>query len=90
MAIIYSAHALKRMFERSLTTQTVEQVLVRGQVIKDYPNDQPYPSRLVLGWIDAVPLHLIAANTDEGDTVIITTYVPAPSLWDDTFTRRRT
>ena len=90
MATIFSSHALKRMFERSVSTLTIEHVLEHGQVIQVYPDDQPYPSRLVLGFVGTTPLHVVAANTDVGDTVVITAYVPDTALWDNTFTRRRT
>jgi Domain of unknown function (DUF4258) len=88
MTILYSAHALKRIFQRGLTLQAVAQALAQGEIITSYPDDQPYPSRLVLGWNAGVPVHVVAALTDQGDTVVITAYVPEPSLWDETFKRK--
>jgi Domain of unknown function (DUF4258) len=85
MAILYSAHALKRIFQRGLTLQAVARALAQGEVITHYPDDQPYPSKLVLGWDAGVPVHVVAALTEQGDTVVITAYVPEPSLWDETF-----
>jgi hypothetical protein len=85
MAILYSAHALKRIFQRGLTLQAVAQALAQGEVITNYPDDQPYPNKLVLGWDAGVPVHVVAALTEQGDTVVITAYVPEPSLWDETF-----
>ena len=43
---VYRVHALQRMFERSV----VESVIQSGATIESYPEDTPYPSRLVLGW----------------------------------------
>jgi hypothetical protein len=88
MAILYSAHALKRIFQRGLTLQAVAQALAQGEVITHYPDDQPYPSKLMLGWDAGVPVHVVAALTEQGDTVVITAYVPEPSLWDETFKRK--
>jgi Domain of unknown function (DUF4258) len=88
MAILYSAHALKRMFQRGLTLQAVARALEQGEVITHYPDDHPYPSKLVLGWDAGVPVHVVAALTEQGDTVVITAYVPEPSLWDETFKRK--
>ncbi len=88
MAITYSAHALKRMFERERMPVMVEQAVQQGQVIQAYPDDQPYPSRLILGWAGSVPLHVLVAQIENGDTVVITAYVPDPTLWDVSFTRR--
>ena len=36
------------MFERSIGTQDVQQVLAAGKTIEHYLDDRPYPSRLVL------------------------------------------
>lgn len=89
MSLIFREHAIRRMFERGVTVADVECVLAAGQVITRYPEDKPYPSRLLLGWIDARPLHVVAADNEEGDTILITVYQPDPALWDSTFTRRR-
>jgi Domain of unknown function (DUF4258) len=88
MTILYSAHALKRIFQRGLTLQAVVQALEQGELITNYPDDQPYPSKLVLGWDAGVPVHVVAALTEQGDTVVITAYVPETSLWDETFKRK--
>ena len=78
------------MFQRGLSTATIEQALQSGQVIASYPDDQPYPSRLMLGWSDKAPIHVVAATTETNDTVVITAYIPDASVWDGTFTRKLT
>jgi Domain of unknown function (DUF4258) len=88
MAIVYSSHALKRMFQRGLSTDAIEQAIMSGQVIMQYPEDQPYPSRLLLGWVDQTPIHIVAATTENDDTVVITAYIPEPTVWDSTFSRK--
>jgi len=47
--IIFRVHALQRMFERGVTQEDVRHVLATGETIERYPDDQPYPSRLILG-----------------------------------------
>lgn len=89
MNLIFREHAIRRMFERGISVADVERVLSAGQVIAHYPEDKPYPSRLLLGWIDARPLHVVAADNEDGATILITVYSPDPALWDSTFTRRR-
>ena len=49
MKITFRAHAVRRMFERVVSTDEVRAVLATGETIADYPDDTPYPSRLVLG-----------------------------------------
>ena len=65
-------------------------MLEAGEVIETYPDDKPYPSRLVLGWVGGRPLHVVAAdNTEADEIVVITVYQPDPTLWDRTFRRRK-
>jgi hypothetical protein len=49
MKIVYRTHALVRMFQGRIKTEDVRWVLVNGETIEDYPEDVPYPSRLLLG-----------------------------------------
>ena len=59
-------------------------------LIARYPDDRPYPSRLVLAWREHSPLHVVAADDPSGDiTVVITAYRPDPNLWTADFRSRR-
>ena len=61
-----------------------------GEVIEDYPDDTPYPSSLVLGWIDSRPVHVVLANnTLDGVHVVVTLYEPDDVRWQPDFRRRR-
>ena len=87
--IIFRMHAIRRTFERGIGAADVKHVLATGDVIAEYPDDTPYPSRLILGFGDHRPVHIVAAeSTDTSDTVIITVYEPDPTQWDATFRRR--
>jgi hypothetical protein len=87
--LIFRVHAIRRMFERRITEQDVRHVLDNGEIIEDYPDDTPYPSRLILGWCGRRPLHIVVAhNADEDTTIIITAYEPDPQRWDETFRTR--
>ena len=69
----------------------VVRVLQTGEVIEDYPDDTPYPSRLILGWIRSKPLHVVAAvNARDYETIVITVYEPDPSQWQSDFRSRNT
>jgi Domain of unknown function (DUF4258) len=88
--LIFRLHAIKRMFERNISEEDVKYAIVHGIVIQDYPEDQPYPSALILGWRKNRPLHVVAASSDsEQLTVIITAYEPEPDEWDKDFKTRR-
>ena len=54
-ALVFRVHAIRRMFERKISVADIRQVLGAGEVIEAYPDDKPYPSRLLLGWIGGAP-----------------------------------
>lgn len=88
--LVFRLHALQRMFERAVTIEDVRIVLASGETIKTYPDDTPYPSRLVLGWRANRPLHIVAADTTDGDTtIVITVYQPDAQQWQSDFKERR-
>lgn len=87
--LVFRAHAIQRMFQRRVRIQDVQAVLTFGEIIEDYPLDTPYPSRLVLGWSEGRPLHVVAAdNAQDQETYVITVYEPDPALWSSDFRRR--
>ena len=81
--ITYRLHAVQRMFERKVSADEVRYVLKIGEVIEEYPDDTPYPSRLILGCYKGRRIHVVAANNclDE-EIIVITVYEPDPSEWD--------
>jgi len=90
MKVIYRVHAIRRMFERGVTEDDVSKVLAEGEVIVSYSEDMPYPSRLLLGWRNGRPLHVVAAyNAQDDEQIVITVYEPDAVLWDDGFRRKR-
>lgn len=90
MTVIYRVHAVRRMFERGIAATDVQKVLSEGKEIASYPDDAPYPSRLLLGWCGARPLHVVAAyNVQDDEHIVITVYEPDPLQWLDGFVRRK-
>jgi hypothetical protein len=78
------------MFERSISDEDVRHVLATGEVIHSYPEDKPYPSRLMLGWRGTRPVHVVAADApEEGAVIIITVYEPSSNLWQAGFKERK-
>jgi hypothetical protein len=88
--LTFRLHAIQRMFERSITRDDVRYVIEQGEIIREYPDDTPYPSRLMLGWRSGRPLHVVAAdNTADNETIIITAYEPKPDQWSADFRTRK-
>lgn len=86
----FRIHALKRMFQRRISSRAVMHILETGVTVEQYPDDFPYPSRLVLGWWESQPIHVVVAdNTEEGMEIVVTAYRPDLEEWEPGFTRRR-
>ncbi len=78
------------MLERDIPIDEVERVVESGEIIESYPDDEPFPSRLILGITQNLPLHVVAADEiDSNITHIITAYRPDPQRWEDGFRRRK-
>ena len=78
------------MVERRFSPDTIKSVIKNGTIIKTYPDDTPYPSRLILGFDEERPIHVVSAYSSENDTeYVITVYEPDSSKWSDDFTERR-
>jgi hypothetical protein len=88
--LVFRTHALRRMFERRISVDDVRDVITNGETIEKYPDDTPYPSRLMLGWPTDRPLHVVVAdNTQDNETIVITAYQPDAAQWEVGFKRRR-
>lgn len=88
--LVFRVDAIRRMFERHISAEDARHVLKTGEVIENYPDDTPYPSRLVLGWRMSRPIHVVVAdNRDAGETIVITAYEPDPVRWERDFKRRK-
>ncbi len=88
--IIFSGHAIRQMFQRVISKDDVLAVIRSGEVIIDYPDDKPYPSYLILGFVKNSPLHVVFALDEENQIgIVITAYVPDSHLWTGDFKLRR-
>jgi hypothetical protein len=88
--IVFRAHALQRMSERGIMPEDVIMILWTGETIERYPDDTPYPSRLVLGWVRGRALHVVVAENAEQDTlIVVTVYEPDQTRWSADFRRRQ-
>ncbi len=78
------------MFKRRIGRDDVHYVIQAGEIIEEYPDDQPYPSRLILGWMGSRPLHIVLADNEiDEEWIVVTVYEPDPAQWDNGFKRRK-
>jgi len=88
--LVFRVHAMQRMYERGITADDVREVVESGEAIEMYPEDLPYPSRLMLGWRGTRPIHVVVAeNQEEDEVVVVTVYEPEEALWAPGFRRRK-
>jgi hypothetical protein len=84
--VTYSRHALERMFQRGISPEAVSELLQSGEVIASYPDDKPYPSVLLLGFVEQQPVHaVVARDPATAACYVVTVYRPDPLLWEPGF-----
>ena len=81
------------MFERPRGISEADvlgEILENGKVIEENLSDVPYPSRLMLGFIEGQPVHVVASDDRSAKAaVVITVYRPDAVRWDKKFRRRK-
>ena len=88
--VVFSGHAIQRMFERAISRDDVLAVIAQGETIAEYPDDKPYPSRLLLWPIGSRPLHVVLAFDEEaGLCIAVTVYEPDLEHWNGDFRTRK-
>jgi hypothetical protein len=64
--------------------------LITLNLIKEYPHDKPYPSYLILGYIDNRPVHIVLGEDGKlGRCIVITTYEPDETIWQVDFKSKK-
>jgi len=80
-------HAIERSIEREIGEEEVTEVILKGEIIEEYPEDKYGPSCLIFGRTrGGRPLHVQCSLPPA--VWIITLYEPDPNQWID-FSKRR-
>ena len=88
--LVIRKHAVEEMAADGITVEDLLEVLNAGEVIRAYPEDRPFPSRLMFAFVAGRAMHVVAATDPETDrTFAITAYLPDPDLWETDFKTRR-
>ena len=88
--ILFLPHALRQMLRpvQLITAREVHQVVERGSIIEEYPDDPRGPSCLMLGYgLDNRPIHIVCASKDDF-LAVITAYLPDAEEWSEDFRKR--
>jgi Domain of unknown function (DUF4258) len=82
--------AESKAMRRCGSAEEVHTVIGTGETIEDYPNDFPYPSRLLLGWCGLRPIHVVVAdNAHDKENIVVTVYEPDRDEWEPDLKRRK-
>ena len=85
----WTNHVLVRMLKRNININDVENALMTGEIIEQYPDDYPYPSCLLLGLtVKNNPIHVVC-GTNILELYLITAYYPNPEEWSEDFKIRK-
>lgn len=87
----FTSHGAIEAAADGLAESEIHHSVFHGEIIEDYPNDQPLPSCLVFGRApDGNPVHSVwAYNRETRRAAMITVYRPDPERWIDWRARRR-
>ncbi len=84
----FTNHCIIKMIERNISVEEIEKVIETGEVIREYPTDKPYPSELILGFIDNKPIHVVFVK-NKGICIVITAYIPDKNKWNKNFKTKK-
>ena len=76
----FSVHAHNERQEEQITVEEIERVLLKGDIIEKYQNDQRGESCLVAGIISEKPLHVVCGKRGKR-LLIVTIYRPKLPVW---------
>ena len=88
--ILFLPHTIQQMShpERMISSQEIENVVIMGELIEDYPEDARGHSCLIWGYGDQERIIHVVAAPKEDYLAIITAYLPNSSQWSSDFKRR--
>lgn len=89
-SLFWKDHILQRMRQRGIIVDEVLTVLKNFQIVEEYNDDRPFPSYLIVGYVNNRPLHLVVGvNIKDVEIHLITVYIPDESIWTDNYRRRK-
>jgi len=88
--VVFTGHAIRQMFARGISIEEVHTILARYETVASYPEDTPYPSRLILGFVRERALHVVIGyNEKEKTGYVVTAYDPDMAVWEEDLKSRR-
>lgn len=84
-----TVHCFERCVERNISPDEVQEAVLSGEIIEEYPEDKYGPSCLIYGKTNAQRILHVQASLDP--VWIVTAYDPTrtPEKWEASFKRRK-
>ncbi|MCM1104791.1 MAG: DUF4258 domain-containing protein [Clostridium sp.] len=87
--IAITEHARVRLHERNIGIDDIVNGINTGEIIKQYEDDKPIPSCLILGSsVKSEYIHIVV-SCDTDFIYLITAYFPDPEMWETDFKTRK-
>ena len=87
--IAITEHARIRLYERKISIDDIVNGIHTGEIIKQYEDDKPLPSCLILGFsMNSQYIHIVV-SLDTDFMMLITAYFPDSEIWENGFKKRR-
>ena len=84
----YTIHAAGQRIERNLSRDEIEESIVSGEIIEDYPEHHYGPACLIFGKTEqGKVIHIVCSQKEQVD--IITIYEPDLVDWEEDLKTRR-
>ena len=87
--IAATKHANIRLRERGISIEDIKHAVLTGEIIRQYGDDKPFPSCLILGSVENGDYIHVVASADAEFLYIITAYYPDESEWESDLKTRR-
>ncbi len=83
---VFTHHAEVERMADELTFAQIEQSIMNGKILEQYPDTGRGESCLILGYADNIPIHIVCGWRGE-KIAIITVYIPHPPKFINPWTR---
>lgn len=83
----FSKHGDQERMDDDLTITDIEEALLCGRILEDYPDDKRGKSCLVVGFSNSgIPIHTVCGERNDR-MVVITVYIPKPPKFKTPYER---
>lgn len=87
--IRWTQHIMLRLTQRRISMDDVNEAIMSGEIIENYPDDYPDPSCLIFGLTSKNKSLHVVCGIHESELWLITAYHPDKAKWSNDFKQRK-